>query len=181
MPGEPFRRAVECELDRPSFFFLGEGWLGWGAPARPTMGSLRPMPRLPVAHEDADYRALVDALAREGLPRRAEAARAVEAVICALAQRLSDPDFDALRDLLPAPFRTRLVPCERHAAAPGIPRSADELYALVAEDLDRAPDEVEPTVRAVLAAVRGQLSEPEAEEVAGRLPLDLLPLWRRPS
>lgn len=129
----------------------------------------------------ADYRALVEALAREGLPRRVEAARAVEAVVCALAQRLSDPDFDVLRELLPAPFRTRLVPCERHASSPRAPRSAEDVYALVAEDLERDRAEVEPTVRAVLAAVRTQLSESDAEEVAGRLPLDLLPLWRRPS
>jgi uncharacterized protein (DUF2267 family) len=118
---------------------------------------------------------------REGLPRRTEAARAVEAVICALAQRLDDPDFAPLRELLPDPLRTRLAACERHAAAPRAPRSADELYAIVAEDLGRTATEVEPTVRAVLAAVRSQLDEGQAEEVAGRLPLDLLPLWRRPS
>ena len=136
----------------------------------------------PTQHDqESDYRALVEALAREGLPRRAEATRAVEAVICALAQRLADAHFDPLRELLPAPFRTRLVPCERHANAPRTPRSADDLYALVGEDLGRDPAEVEPTVRAVLAAVRAQCSEPEAEEIAGRLPLDLLPLWRRPS
>jgi uncharacterized protein (DUF2267 family) len=135
----------------------------------------------PDPHEDADYRALVEALAREGLPRRAEATRAVEAVVCALAQRLDDPDFDPVRELLPEPFRTRLVPCERHAAAPQSPRSLEEVCTIVAEDLERDPEDVEATVRAVLGAVRGQLSEPEAEEVAGRLPLDLLPLWRRPS
>lgn len=58
---------------------------------------------LPDPHEDADLRALVEALAREGLPRRTEAARAVEAVVCALAQRLSDPDSAPLVELLPAP------------------------------------------------------------------------------
>jgi uncharacterized protein (DUF2267 family) len=137
--------------------------------------------RPPDPHEDADLRALVDALAREGLARRTEAARAVEAVVCALAQRLDDPDFDPLRDLLPSALQARLVPCERHAPAPASPRTAAEVYALVAEDLDRAADEVEPTVRAVMAAIRAQLSEPEGEEVAARLPLDLLPLWRRPS
>jgi uncharacterized protein (DUF2267 family) len=141
------------------------------------------MARVPDPHEDADYRALVDALAREGLPRRAEAARAVEAVVCAMSQRLADPDFDELRELLSAPFRSRLVACERHVAAPPAepPQSAEGVYAVVAEDLDRSPDEVEPTVRAVLAAVRAQLGEREAEEVAGKLPLDLQPLWRRPS
>lgn len=139
------------------------------------------MPRAPDLHEHADYRALVEALAREGLPRRAEAARAVEAVVCALSQRLADPDFAPLRELLPSPLRTRLVPCERHAAAPASPRSAEEVYALVAEDLGRASAEVEPTVRAVVAAIRAQLPEADAEEVAARLPLDLLPLWRRLS
>lgn len=139
------------------------------------------MPRAPDPHEDADYRALVEALAREGLPRRTEAARAVEAVVCALAQRLDDPDFATLRELLPSPLRTRLVACERHAPAPASPRSAEEVYALVAEDLGRAPDEVEPTVRAVVAAIRAQLPEADAEEIAARLPIDLLPLWRRLS
>lgn len=137
--------------------------------------------RVPDPHEDADLSALVEALSREGLPRRAEAARAVEAVICALAQRLDDQDFAPLRDLFPAALQARLVACERHAAAPSAPRSAEEVYAVVAEDLDRAPDEVEVTVRAVLAAIRSQLTEADAEEVAARLPLDLLPLWRRPS
>jgi uncharacterized protein (DUF2267 family) len=139
------------------------------------------MARPPDPHEDADYRALVEALARSGLPRRAEAARAVEAVVCALAQRTGGAEYDPLRELLPAPFRTRLVPCERHAVAPRQLRTVEEMYAVVAEDLGRDPDEVEPTVRAVLAAVRAQLSELEGEEVARRLPPDLLPLWRRLS
>ncbi len=141
------------------------------------------MAGIPDPLEDADYRALVDALAREGLPRRAEAARAVEAVVCALAQRLEGAEFDDLRELLPAPFRTRLVACERHASSPppAPPRNAEEFYTLIAEDLDRSPEEVEPTARAVLAAVRSQLGEGEAEDVAGRLPAELQPLWRRPS
>jgi uncharacterized protein (DUF2267 family) len=137
--------------------------------------------RAPDPHEDADYRALVEALAREGLPRRTEAARAVEAVVCALAQRLADPHFAPLRELLPSPLRTRLVACERHAGAERAPERAEELYAIVGEDLGRHASEVEPTVRAVMAAIRAQVSEDEAEEIAARLPLDLLPLWRRPS
>lgn len=136
----------------------------------------------PDMHEDADYRALVDALAREGLPRRAEAARAVEAVVCALAQRTASPEFDDLHELLPVPFRTRLVPCERHHPSPRTEfRSAQDFYEIVAQDLERPRDEVEPLVRAVFAAVRAQLSEREAEEVAARLPYELHPLWRRPS
>ncbi len=140
------------------------------------------MPSPPDVHEDADYRALVEALAREGLPRRAEATRAVEAVMCALAQRTAHADFDLLRELLPEPFRTRLAACERHALAPRAKLdTAEDFYEVVAEDLDRSPDEVEPTVRAVFAAVRAQLPEQDAEDVASQLPRELDALWRRPS
>lgn len=140
------------------------------------------MPTPPDPHEQADYRALVDALAREGLPRRAEAARAVEAVVCALSQRIAAPEYEKLRELLPDPFRSRLVTCERHAVAPRAEfASADDFYEVVAEDLDRSPDEVEPTVRAVFAAIRAQVAEQDAEEVAGILPHELEPLWRRLS
>jgi uncharacterized protein (DUF2267 family) len=136
----------------------------------------------PDVHQDADYRALVDALAREGLPRRAEAARAVEAVVCALALRLSDSDYDDLREMLPEPFRTRLAPCERHASTPSRTlRTAEDFYAVVAEDLRRDPGEVESVIRAVFAAVRAQLAEREAEGVAHELPSELQALWRRPS
>ncbi len=140
------------------------------------------MPTPPDVHQDADYRALVDALARAGLPRRAEAARAVEAVICALALRVSEGEFDDLRELLPDPFRTRLTPCERHASAPRRSfRTAEDFYAVVAEDLQRDAAEVEPIIRAVFAAVRAQLAEEDAESVARELPAELQALWRRPS
>lgn len=140
------------------------------------------MPARPIPHAIEDYRALVEALAREGLPRRTEAVRAVEAVACALAQRTVGAEFEDLREILPHPFRGRLVACEQHTALPPRPvRNADEFYATVAEDLRRRPDEVEPTVRAVFAALRAQLPEGEAEEVGARLPEDLQPLWRRLS
>ncbi len=140
------------------------------------------MPTPPDPHEHADYRALVDALAREGLPRRAEATRAVEAVVCALSQRIAGPEFEHLRELLPDPFRAGLVSCERHAATPhALLETAEDFYAIVAEDLDRAPDEVETTVRAVFAAMRAQLPEPDADDVALLLPPELEPLWRRLS
>lgn len=140
------------------------------------------MPRPPDPHSDADYRELVEALAREGLPRRAEAVRAVEAVACALAQRIARPGYAALREHLPDPFRGHLFACERHASIPPATlETAEDFYAVVASDLDRAPDSVEPAVRAVFAALRAQLTDDEAEEVGGQLPPELQPLWRRPS
>lgn len=140
------------------------------------------MPVYPDPLQDADYRALVDALAREGLPRRAEAARAVEAVMCALSQRIAHADLADLLELLPFPFRTRLAACERHAVAPHPRfRTAEDFYEVVAEDLDRSPEEVEPTVRAVFAAVRAQIPEGDAEDVGNQLPSELQVLWRRMS
>jgi uncharacterized protein (DUF2267 family) len=72
--------------------------------------------------------------------------------------------------------------CERHAVTPRLRfTTPEDFYQVVAEDLDRSPDEVESIVRAVFAAVRAQLSELDGEEVAGRIPDELQPLWRRPS
>jgi uncharacterized protein (DUF2267 family) len=145
-------------------------------------GQLPVMPTPPDPQQDADYRALVEALAREGLSRRTEAVRAVEAVACALAQRIGAPEFDRVRELLPDPFRGRLLACELHAPAPRAHfRGSEDFYELVAQDLDRDPEDVEPTVRAVFAALRAQLPDEQAEEVSGRLPAELEPLWRRPS
>jgi uncharacterized protein (DUF2267 family) len=134
-------------------------------------------------HQNADYSAFVEALAREGLPLRTEATRATEAVACALAQRISHAQFEDLREALPEPFRGRLFACERHASLP--PRrereSAESFYAVVAEDLDRSPEEVEPAVRAVFQALRAQLTEEEGERVGGLVPAELEHLWRRSS
>lgn len=148
----------------------------------PAVPKLLVMPTPPDPHEQADLRALVDALAQEGLPRRAEATRAVEAVVCALSQRIAGPDFEHLRELLPDPFRSRLVTCERHTATPhALLESAEDFHAIVAEDLDRSPEEVEATVRAVFGAIRAQLPEADADDVARLLPPELEPLWRRLS
>lgn len=132
----------------------------------------------PDPHADADLRAFLDALAREGLPRRTEAARAAEAVACALALRLRDPTFDPLRELLPEPFRGRLVACERHreSAPPDLSR-LDDFLGVVAEDLGTGPEQAEITARAVLHALRLQLPEEDDEEVSRRLPAELLSLW----
>lgn len=136
------------------------------------------MPLHPDPHAEADLRSFLEALTREGLPRRAEAARVTEAVACALALRLTDPAFDAVRELLPQPFKGRLAACERHRDRdpPAFGREEDFL-TVVGEDLGSAPDEAETAARAVFHALRLQLSEDAQEELARRLPEDLEPLW----
>lgn len=140
------------------------------------------MPIQPDPHADADYGPLVEALAREGLKRRTDAVRAVEAVACALARRLAGADYEDLRELLPQPFRGRLVACERHARAGAIPRGdLRAYYGAIGEDLERRPDDVEPMARAVFSAIRAQAGERASEEIGRLLPEELQPLWRRVS
>jgi uncharacterized protein (DUF2267 family) len=141
------------------------------------MSTLAAMGFNPDPHADADYRTFLEALARQGLPQRLQAARATEAVACALAQRLRDPHFQALIELMPRPFKGRLMACERHSGPLRELAQLADFYAAVGEDLGAPPDEVEPTVRAVLAALRAQLSDEAAEEIGARLPEELAPLW----
>ena len=49
---------------------------------------------------------------------------------------------------------------------------------MIGEDLGMQAAEVEGVVRAVFSAVREQISEGEAEDVASQLPKDLGALWR---
>ncbi len=127
---------------------------------------------------DADYRSFLDALAREGLLRRTEAARATEAVACALALRLREPDYDPVRELLPEPFKGRLLACERHRepAAPPLTR-LEEFLTVTAEDMGVGIADAERAARAVFHALREELSEEAEEDLGRRLPADLLPLW----
>jgi uncharacterized protein (DUF2267 family) len=70
--------------------------------------------------------------------------------------------------------------CERHEGEARPEKfGRDELLRRVGEDLRLQPEAVEPVVRAVLDALRDQISEGEAEEVLGQLPEDLRHLWQR--
>jgi hypothetical protein len=127
------------------------------------------------------YMPLVEALARAGLTRRSDATRAVESVICALSMRTRDGSWDRMRELMPSPFRERMVPCERHIGSRFTPATVDEFEGLVADDLGRPPEEADGVIRAVFSAIRAQLEEPVAEELGNRLPIELEPYWRRES
>lgn len=134
-----------------------------------------------VAELPAGYAPLVEALARAGLTRRTDATRAVEAVVCALAMRTRDESWDRMRELMPSPFRERMVPCERHIASRFTPSTVDEFEGIVADDLGRPAEEADGVIRAVFAAIRAQLGEPQAEELGNRLPVELEAYWRRAS
>jgi uncharacterized protein (DUF2267 family) len=52
------------------------------------------------------------------------------------------------------------------------------MLQMVGEELSLNPEAVEPVVRAVLDAIRDQISEGEVEDIMKQLPADLRDLWR---
>jgi uncharacterized protein (DUF2267 family) len=123
---------------------------------------------------------LVRGLRRSGRLSAHAADRAVSTVLCALGRRLEGRASEAI----PLPLRVRELVrcCDRHRARRRRGRFGDrEFIAAIASDLGSGPEEAEGMARMVLGALRDQVSDPEADEVAIQLPPDLAPLWRRVS
>jgi uncharacterized protein (DUF2267 family) len=109
------------------------------------------------------------------------AGRASEAVLEALADRISGGEVDDLGTRLPAQFHPAL---ERgklgsHAVARRI--SLDEFLQRIAELEDTTPDQAKEHARAVLATLRETVGEKEFSDVTAQLPKDYAPLFVRPS
>lgn len=106
---------------------------------------------------------------------------AAVSVLCYLERRVMSDEARDLEAQLPLKLRELLQRCELHEGAPPEKYGREEFFELVARDLRVDPNQVEPIVRAVLTAVRAQVSEGEAEEFGNMLPQDLRELWIRPS
>jgi uncharacterized protein (DUF2267 family) len=111
---------------------------------------------------------------------REEAERAAVSVLCAIEQRLYGDEAEHLNAQLPVKLKELLARCPRHGGAPPRKFGRDELLQLVADDLSTTPEDAEFIVRAVLQAVRDQVTEGEVDDVISQLPQDLAELWRRP-
>jgi uncharacterized protein (DUF2267 family) len=107
------------------------------------------------------------------------AEQASVSVLCALEQRIFGEEARDLEAQLPQKLTELLHRCERHESGPP-PRKFGraEMLAMVGEDLSLEPEAVEPVIRAVLDAIRDQISEGEVEQVMKQLPADLRDLWR---
>jgi len=125
------------------------------------------------------YAAFIQHLCDRGGMSPAVAEEAAVSVLCALEQRIFFQEARDLEAQLPSKLTELLHRCERHEGERPEKFGRDEMLRRVGEELHLEPDAVEPVVRAVLNAIRDQISEGEAEDVMGQLPEDLRHLWSR--
>lgn len=125
------------------------------------------------------YKVFLDHLCERGGMSPAVAQQAAVSVLCAVEQRiLSDEALD-MEAQLPRKLTDLLHRCEKHEEELPPKFGREHLLKRVGEDLSLNPDAVEPVVRAVLDAIRHQISEGEAEDVMSQLPQDIRDLWGR--
>jgi uncharacterized protein (DUF2267 family) len=109
------------------------------------------------------------------------AERAAISVLCYLEQRVMGEEAKDLNAQIPSKLRELVQRCEIHEGKPRDKYGREAFFQMVAGDLKKDPSEIEPIIRAVVTAVRAQVSEGEAEDFGNMLPPDLRDLWNRPS
>ena len=125
------------------------------------------------------YKAFLNHLCERGGMSPAVAEKAAVSVLCAIEQRIYHDEAEDLEAQLPRKLTALLHRCERHEEELPDKFGREHLLNRVGEDLSLNPDAVEPVVRAVLDAIRHQISEGEAEDVMSQLPQDIRDLWGR--
>ena len=132
------------------------------------------------ARRTQTYKQFLKRLEEIGGYSEEQAEDAAVAVLCALEQRLFSGEAQHLNAQLPAILRELVRRCPLHRGA--FPRrfGREEFFRLIAEDLGPEAGDLEETVRNVFAAVRSQITDGEADDVAAQLPSDLLDLWQAP-
>ncbi|MFP2911569.1 DUF2267 domain-containing protein [Pyxidicoccus sp. 3LFB2] len=125
------------------------------------------------------YKAFLNHLCVRGGMSPAVAEQAAISVLCAIEQRIFQDEVADLEAQLPRKLTELLHRCERHEEELPDKFGREHLLKRVGDDLSLNPDAVEPVVRAVLDAIRHQISEGEAEDVMSQLPQDIRDLWSR--
>ena len=131
-----------------------------------------------LSHTRATYAHFIKHICAVGELSPGLAEAAAISVISALKRRIQPGQARHLEAQLPRRL-VAFLPSQQDAV-PGARRrfGRDALLQSVAEDLHLSPDEVEPIVRSVIAALRDRISEGQADDVANNLPEDLRALWR---
>lgn len=131
------------------------------------------------SHTSQTYKAFLKHLCDRGGMSPSVAEKAAVSVLCAIEQRILGEEARDMEAQLPRKLLELLNRCERHESGPP-PRKFGrvEMLQMVSEDLSLNPEAVEPVIRAVLDAIRDQISEGEVEQVMRQLPHDLRDLWR---
>jgi uncharacterized protein (DUF2267 family) len=136
-------------------------------------------PEPPVGTMTSD--AFIDRVARRAGLDPDGAQRATEAVLRALATRISGGEVDDVARRLPAQFRSVLErgKLESHGAARRM--SLDQFLQRVAEFEDTTPDQAQQHARAVFATLREALGQKEFGDVISQLPTEYSVLFARRS
>jgi len=127
------------------------------------------------------YKAFLKDLCAMGNLDEAFAERAAVTVLGLLEQRIFGQEVKDLESQLPFKLRELLAQVPHHEGKPEEKFGRTEFFERVATNLDLDVNAVEPVIRAVFMAVRSQITEGEAEDVASQLPTDLADLWRLPA
>lgn len=132
------------------------------------------------ARASQTYAAFIKHLCERGGMSPSVAQQAAVSVLCAVEQRIYAEEARDLEAQLPRKLTELLHRCERHEGEARPEKfGLQEMLRWVGDDLALNPDAVEPVVRAVLDAVRDQISEGEADDLLSQLPEDMRHLWRR--
>jgi len=129
--------------------------------------------------QNQTFAAFMTYLRRVGTLSEELAERAAVAVLCALERRIDPGEAKDLASQLPAKLRELVVRCDLHSGVRPHTIDEPEFISMVAEDLAVAPEQAEHLILSVFHALRAQVSDGEARQVAGQLPPDLRALWDR--
>jgi uncharacterized protein (DUF2267 family) len=99
-----------------------------------------------------------------------EPARAVEAVVCALTERLPGGIVQELFEQLSPDVRELVSRCQKRAEEVPEKLDKDEFYLHVANHLNAEPENVRLVLHGVFAALHSQITEAESEKIASQLP-----------
>jgi uncharacterized protein (DUF2267 family) len=99
-----------------------------------------------------------------------ESDKAVEAVFCALTERLPGGIVQQLFEQLSPDVRELVGRCQKQRDAPPEKLGKEDFYLHVANHLNAEPENVRLVLHGVFAALHTQITESESEKIASQLP-----------
>lgn len=134
----------------------------------------------PPARQERTYHLFLEELRRHSALPPDQVEKTLVRVLCVLQRHLMRGAEEDLRAPLPLRLQEALQACAPRHDHPSCQADLDGLLDQVARELSTTREQAESTVRAVLATVRAQLPEDEAEHVGHCLTLPFRALWARP-
>lgn len=107
-----------------------------------------------------------------------EPEKAVEAVFCALTERLPGGIVRQLFEQLSPDVRELVGRCQKRSDEAPVKLDRDDFYLHVANHLNAEPENVRLVLHGVFAALQTQITEAEFEKVSSQLPDYVKGTWR---